>query len=202
MTDQPKIQILACLTPTALYRRYDGQSNPQPAYIEIDVREVTIGADYNSEIGNAVPFTVAHGFERRYTIPVLTADAANTLLAELAPLAERISHGFTAEWDGNNHAAILDDDAQAAEAELSEALRDREFGPDELIAEWGIEGAVNGAEAEEYGITADTTDERLDEIEAEILAGLADISESGVAVCPELHGYLRQLRDDQAGDDD
>ncbi|MET9663119.1 hypothetical protein [Streptomyces sp. NPDC006510] len=34
---------------------------------------------------------------------------------------------------------------------------------------WDIDGAVNGCEVEEYEITAETADERLDEIEQQIL---------------------------------
>jgi hypothetical protein len=187
---------------TALYRHYDGETSPQPCYIELDLREGTLLADYNSEIGTGIPFSVYHGFERRYGIPVLTGTAADELMRELAPLAERILADWESDFDGNNRVAVLGEDAQAAEAELEELLRERETGPDELVAEWGIDGAVNGAEAEEYDITADTTDERLAEIEDEILTGLAEISESGTAVCPELHGYLRQLRDEQADGED
>ena len=44
-----------------LYLRYSGQTNPQPAHIEIDPEEKTITAEANPEIGNAVPMNVWHG---------------------------------------------------------------------------------------------------------------------------------------------
>jgi DNA-binding XRE family transcriptional regulator len=53
----------------------------------------------------------------------------------------------------------------------------------------------------EYGITADTTDARLEEIEEEILSDLAACNGSTVAVCHGLDDYLKQLRDGLADED-
>jgi hypothetical protein len=201
------VKIIDCTDPTELYRHFDGQSESQPAYIELDVREGTLLADYNSEVGNAVPFAVYHGFERRYSIPVLTGEAANRVMREIAPLAARILADWNEVWDERrgNMVAKLGDDAQAAEAEIEEHLgvslgygdhgfESQGFGDDDVVAEWGIDGATNGCEVEEYGITADTSDERLDEIEAEITGQLAEASESRVAVVHGLDEYLRDLR--------
>ncbi|MGW5353384.1 helix-turn-helix domain-containing protein [Streptomyces sp. NPDC004031] len=189
--------------PAGLYRQYQGQSEPQPAYIELDLRTGTVLATYDSEVGNAVPFSVRHGFERRYGIPRLTAKAANRVMDELMPLADRILADWEEVWDGNNHVARLGDDARAAEDEIEKALglgsdSTDSYGPfDEAdqVAVWDIDGAVNGSEADDYDITADTTDERLDEIAAEITRDLANISDSKVAVVNGLEEYLQNLRD-------
>ena len=67
---------------------------------------------------------------------------------------------------------------------------------------WDLDSATNGCEAEEYWITADTGDARLDEIEREILADLAECGENPVAVCQGLDSYLRTVRDDLRRDTD
>ncbi|MGW7318295.1 hypothetical protein [Streptomyces sp. NPDC054865] len=199
------VQIIECTSPTELHRHYDQQSEAQPAYIELDLPRGTLSADYNAEIGNSVPFTVYHGQDRRYSIPVLTADAANRVMKELAPLADRILADWEEVWDGNNNVVRLGEDAQAAEDEIEAMLGtshpyEQVFGDEDLIGQWDTSGALNGEEAQEYGITADTSDERLDEIEAEILKNLADCGDSPVAVCHGLDSHLRTLRADAAAD--
>lgn len=75
-------------------------------------------------------------------------------------------------------------------------LIEQGFSPDDEVQEWGIESAVNGLEVDEYAITADTTDERLDEIEADILASLTECGAGGPAVSHDLGVYLRERRDE------
>lgn len=207
------VRIIECTSPTELYRHYDGQTEPQPAYIELDTQNGTLSASYNAEIGNAIPFTVHHGLDRRYGIPVLTAEAANRVMEEIAPLADRIIAGTEAEWDGNNTVAVLNDDALAAEEEIEKLLGlpsqaggwsdepNQGFPDSDLVGVWDIDGAVNGQEADEYDITADTTDARLDEIEQDILDNLRDCGDQQVVVCHGLDDYLRGLRDELAEDD-
>ncbi|MFF7335393.1 hypothetical protein [Streptomyces sp. NPDC008150] len=195
------VNITLCTEPTELFRQYHGQNEPQPAYIQLDTEAGTLHADYDAEIGNAVPASVWHGIDRRYRIPILTADAANRVMEEIAPLADRIVAGTTTEWDGNNHVAVMDDDAIAAEEELEEALGNGPssrgasvFSESDVVAVWDIDGAVNGSEADDYDITPDTTDERLEEIANDILSNLADCAESDVAVCDGLLPYLKEKR--------
>ncbi|WP_458089464.1 helix-turn-helix domain-containing protein [Streptomyces malaysiensis] len=207
------VRIIECTSPTELYRHYDRQSEAQPAYIQLDLREGILFADYNGEVGNAIPFSVHHGFERRYGIPTLHGEAANRVMKELAPLTDRILADWEEEWDERrgNMVVILGDDAQQAEEEIQERLglnlgygdfeaKTQGYDPDDLVTEWDIDGVVTGDETEEYGITADTTDERLDEIEAEILKDLAECG-PGVGVCHALDDYLRELRDKLAEED-
>lgn len=203
------VNIIACTASDELFRQYQGQSEQQPTYIELDLREGTLLADYDSEVGGAVPFSVYHGFERRYGIPTLTGDAANRVMREIAPLAERILADWKEDWDGNNMRAYLGADAQAAEAEIEERLGlklgygdvgadSQGFDDSDLIVVWDIDGATNGQEASDYNITGDTTDGRLDEIEQEILKDLAECGPAGVVVCHGLDTYLRNVRDELA----
>lgn len=196
------VRILDCTDPTGLFRQYHGQSEPQPAYLELDLRDGTLLADYDSEVGSAAPYAVWHGFERRWGIPVLTAAAANRVMAEIAHLAGRILADTEEHWDGRNTVARLGEDAQAAEAEIRAWLgpasdSNRGFPPSDLVGVWDLGwGVLNGYETEEHGITAETTDERLAEIEAEILSGLAGTGDHPVAVCAGLAAHLGELRDE------
>ncbi|GGW17497.1 hypothetical protein GCM10010264_73150 [Streptomyces globisporus] len=200
MTD---VKIIRCTEPDELYRHYDGQSEPQGTYIELDLQQESLLADYDAEVGSGSPAAVRHGFERRYAIPVLTGEAANRVMEEIAPLAARMLADWEEIWDGNNMVARLGDDARAAEAEIEEHLglgyggkriEFQGFGDGDLVGVWGVDGATNGYEAEEYGITAGTTSERLDEIAAKITGDLAECGESPVAVVHGLDEYLRGLR--------
>lgn len=206
MTD---VEIIRCTQPTELYRLYHGQSQAQPAYIELDLRRGSLLADYNAEVGNARPAEVRHGFERHYPIPVLTGEAANRVMGEIAPMAARMLADWDDFWDGNNMVARLGEDAQAAEEEIEKYLGahlgdgvggsdDQGFDASDLVGQWDIDGATNGLEAEEYGITAETSDDRLDEIAAQITQELVEVGESKVAVVHGLEQYLRSVRDDLA----
>ncbi|MFL6113244.1 MAG: hypothetical protein ACJ786_18075 [Catenulispora sp.] len=196
------VRIIETASEEALYRRYDSQTSPQNCYIELDLREGTLSADYDSAVDNAVPFTVYYGFERRYSIPTLTGTAADELMRQIAPLADRILADWEEMWNGNNHVAVLGEDAQAAEEEISAEIgcgaEDRDTDPTEVVTVWDVDGACNGTEVEDYGITADTTDERLDEIEEDIRKSLAEVSDSSVVVLDGVAEYLRGKRNELA----
>ncbi|WP_127469563.1 hypothetical protein [Streptomyces sp. B27] len=204
------IEIIRCTAPDELYCRYDGQSEAQGAYIELDLQRSTLLADYDAQVDGGVPAAVYHGFERRYAVPVLTGEAANRVMEEIKPLAARVLADWEEVWDGNNMVARLGEDAQAAEDEIGEHLGldysgmgfETVFSDEDLVAQWDTDGAVNGHEAEEYNITAQTSDARLDEIAAEITRSLAECGESTVAVVHGLDEYLRGLRDELAAASD
>lgn len=152
--------------------------------------------DYDT---GATPVEVHYGDRLRWEIPPLTARAANHLMAEVVPLAQRIMAGATTVWIEREGRLFYRHDADSEAAQQAvEALTD----PDQ---DWPVEDQVQGWRAEDWlrtdcsdtarelRITADTTDERLDEIAEEVLA---DAQDHGVIVIPDLNGYLRQVRDD------
>lgn len=208
----PKVEIRECTSQTELYCQYSGQFEPQAAYIELDLRNATLSATYNAEVGNAIPFSVYHGQDIRFPVPILTGNAANRLMREIAPLADRMLADWEDEWDGNNMVAVYGDDARAALAEIQELLGiDNEYGPgdtsasyaeEDLVGVWDLDSATNGNEVDDYDITADTTDERLEEIEQEILTSLKDCGVWPVAVCDGLLTHLKNLRNDLEKDDE
>lgn len=203
------IRIVRCTNDDELYCHYNGQSDPQPCFIELDLSNKVLLADYNANIGGAVPVTVYSGIDRRYTIPILTAEAANKTMEQILPLADRIAADSEIEFDGRNNVAVLGDDAKAAEEEIRKHLgldpgdpdywhrgANQGFDDSELVSIWSVDSATNGNEVEEYGITAKTTDERLTAIAIEIMDDLIGISNSDVVACHGLYEHLRGLRDE------
>ena len=194
VTTMTEVKIIECSSPAELYHHYTGQSDAQDAYIELDMRDGALLADYNSEVGNALPDTVRNGVQRRWAIPVLTADAANRVMNEIKPLATRVFSDWKTIWDGHNEVLSFGEDGQAAEKEILTHLELR-FDQGDLVAMWEVDSVVNGEEVAEYGITDETSDERLAEIAAQITSDLAEVSPSAVAVVHGLDEYLTNLRD-------
>ena len=98
-----------------LHRQYAGQNRPQDVYVTLDCANGRLTAECSSEIGSGIPVAVCHGHVQRWSIPALTADAANSLIEEIAPFAERMVAGYERVWDGNNHVAAFSDDADEAD---------------------------------------------------------------------------------------
>jgi hypothetical protein len=105
-----------------ILRIYPRQQNPQDAYIELDCKTGYLGASYNGEIGNAVPSDVYHGHTIRYGMALLQPATVNSLLAQIAPLAQGVVNGYTSEWDGNNLVGVLNNDAKEADEEIRQLV--------------------------------------------------------------------------------
>ncbi|MFF6794345.1 hypothetical protein ACFY9C_35345 [Streptomyces filamentosus] len=191
-----------------LHLQYDEQAEPQSAYLELDLEAGRLYADTDAVIGSGSPDSVRHGFDRRYRIPALTGQAADRLLEEIRPLAQRMLADWEKVWDGNNLVARLGEDALAAEEEIEAIVAryedEHDVDPADLIAVWDVDSVTNGCEAEEYEITADTPGKRLDEIAAQIRADLADCDSRSVdtVVVVGLDAYLRNLRSNARTDDE
>jgi len=197
------IKIVECASDTELYGHYPGQHTRQECYIQVSLRDGTVWADYNAETSNAVPIEVHQGFDRRYGIPLLTGQTANALLAEIAPLAERMCSDWESVWDGNNSMAVLGPQGTVAEAELCSRLGwdadglggdpNQGFDESDLVQVWYVESCTDGTEADHYGITPATTDDELARIAESIRTNLK-ASDHDVVVCPGLFEYLAAER--------
>lgn len=97
-----------------LKMHYSGQTDAQPCYVELDCETLEMRADYDGEIGNAVPQAEWHGLCIRWAIPWMRVKDADLLLRELRPLAEIVLGGFESVWDGSNLVGRYTDDAHAA----------------------------------------------------------------------------------------
>jgi hypothetical protein len=108
------------------YLRYQGQTQPQPAFVEL-AEDGEVRASANPEIGNAVPSYVYHGRSIRWKIdPALRGEQIADAVERLAPLLEAIHQGHTVEWDGNNMTGRLTEEASAASDELERELENVE----------------------------------------------------------------------------
>lgn len=194
-TTRPEIssvEIVRVRTRAELHKHYDGQTKTQDCYVELNCRDRLLHADWNCEIGNAVPAAVWHGHTRRWGIATLTADAANDLLDEIAPLAERVCDGYERDWDGNNHVARFSADALAAMDEIERLCERAGDDPSDCVQEWDAAEWLHGIgsadrQRAEYGITAATTDDELRAIESRIE------TEARADDVDVLHGLERHL---------
>lgn len=190
----------AANNPTALYCRYDGEVAPQACYIELSVEDESFTASYNGEPGgsNAVPESVVHGRTLRWELPhVLTAAAANKLLADLAPKMDLILTGAEIEWDKDRGAHVGRFDENAAEMidvlhdELAEIVESYPQVLEYEAAEW-----FDLDDDQALNLTADTTDERLAALAREHEALAAKAPATGYGVLLDAEKYLTDRRED------
>ena len=151
-----------------LYYQYDGQTNVQPAYVELDLTAdpPTLSAGYSGEIGGGVPMAVWHNRCLRWAVmPNLTAAEIRTLLDTLAPLAERVANGYEDAWDGSNTLGRFSEDAEYARYRAACACRDvlTESGGVWDASDW-LNALGRAGTIADYGITALSTDDDLEEI--------------------------------------
>lgn len=187
-----------------LVHKYPGQFDIQPCYVELDIKNETLTADWNAEVGNAIPFSVYYGFEQRFPIPCLKTRIVNDLLDEIAPLAEIVIAGYESVWNGNNNIASFNDEAQGALEEI-EQLCESYYGDTDNqvqiydISDW-IDPIMYPHFKEGYcnldgigTITAKTTDEELQDMTEEIEASTAA---EDVVLLDDVYDYLEHLRDE------
>ncbi|MEW1912529.1 hypothetical protein AB0442_29520 [Kitasatospora sp. NPDC085895] len=203
MSTPVKVDVRYVTRSAELHRRYHGQSQAQPVYVELGLGDGVLLASYDAEVGGGRPAEVHHGIDWRWTIPILQAEAANELLDELAPLAQQVLDGSEVVWDGHNRVGrILTDEAQAAFDAIGErcaALTDEDEG---VLPVWDMDSIGDAWTADEAGITAETTDAELEEIEARLLQEFREGQDQPHAVIEGLTEHLRQLRDDLAAEQD
>lgn len=107
---------------------FPGQFREQNAFFQLDTQTGLIVAMHNPEIGNAIPFSVYYGFDRRYSFnPMLKMKTVNEIGEKCLPLWQRVINGTEVVWDGHNNVARLTKDAQAAEDEIMEIIEAEEY---------------------------------------------------------------------------
>lgn len=110
-----------------LYCKYQGQFNPQPAYVTLNLENGHVDADYSGEIGNAVTMDVWHNRTLRWSInSQLSGSQVQEILEDILPTLQTILDGSEIEWNGNNWVGrIVTDAARAADEKMD---RDSEYG--------------------------------------------------------------------------
>jgi hypothetical protein len=184
------------VTGTEMYHRYPGQTSAQGCYVELDARNGHLTASYNAEIGNARPVEVYHGHVQRWSIPVLKSNAANALLEQIRPFAARVCAGYESEWNGSNHVASFDIDAQDAIDSIVFLCSGNS--PDDELEVWEASDWLYGmgslkTQREALGIESTTTDEELGAIEQQLLE---HAESDDVDKVEGLAEHLKRLRDE------
>ena len=121
----PHVKIILPTNRSDYFHWYDGQFNPQNSYIEIDPEDGTMIADWNGEIGNAIPFSVYYNRIFRFSFPSsMPLTQVRGVMREIAPLAERICEGYSTDFSmaKNNTVGVLNDDARDALSEIESIL--------------------------------------------------------------------------------
>lgn len=104
-----------------VYAQYPGQHSPQPAYVELDIRDGSLIADYSGEIGNAVPSAVWHSLVLRFKLaPETTAGQIEKIISDKKGLFQSILDGSESHWDGRNWVGKFTEEAQESIASINE----------------------------------------------------------------------------------
>jgi predicted transcriptional regulator len=188
-----------------LHCHFPGQYDRQQCYVELDCTNSILSASYNAEIGGAVPFSVYHGHDQRWDIPCLTADAANSLMEDILPLAERVVAGYESVWDGQNQVAEFDDDARAAIDEINGLCDGVEADECNTISEYDVDEFLDSTvhthgayvDIDDIGhITAATSDSELESIESKINQ-MAESADGNIVFKGSVREWLESVRDNR-----
>lgn len=170
-----------------LFAHYTGEYQPQDVFIALDADEGRLWADYNAEIGNAVPSSVWHGHVKRWGVPLISASTANDLMERLIPLATRIIKGYTSKWNGSNEVACYTDDAETAIEEVERICS-------EVEADFGYSDACDWINYPAAGLTADMTDDQLEKEASDVVDYALD--EGLILDLGDVYSLFQRARDD------
>lgn len=122
-----------------VYSHYAGQIYPQPAYLELDIRDGSLIADYSGEVGNAAPSAVWHSLVLRFKLaPETTAGQIEKIISDNKELFQSIMDGSESHWDGRNWVGKFSEAAQDSIDNIIQTdafMRDLEGGMIDL-AQW------------------------------------------------------------------
>lgn len=173
-------------------------SRPHRVWMMLDVQTGDLWCESDWDTGGT-PVDVVSGRYLRWKMPALTADAANRLMTEATPLAQRIIDGAGTEWSERLSRIVRTRtadaiDAEGAIAELADP--DQDWPVTDLVQMWAAADWLRTDctdVATELEITADTTDCELDGIAGRVLA---EAQTEGVIIIPDLRKYLDAQRDE------
>jgi len=168
-----------------LYHHYDGQFQPQPAYLEIDLESGVVEVDYSEVIGGGVGMRVWNNVVLRYPInPDLVTSELNELLDKIEPLADQIVAGSECRWDNSNWCGFL------CTTEAEDANTKIERICDELYTQsGGVMPAVHFFQGSIDDLSASTTDEQIEEL-------AESIEDDNDMTIPGIVKYLTSERDE------
>lgn len=190
------VEIVKVSDPAELLLLQEGFAGAYPTYLMLDFDTAVLTAAYHD--GVALPSYVRRGMGLWVPIPCLTADAANVLLAQVAPIAQRILDGHTGEGGRGR----LDTAASVAAQELRDHVHGVAWRPEDLVH---IRRADSWLTKEDLtvwvsrtGLSADSTKDELKAIGELLIRDFEQVAaaEPGVSVLVGVAGVLQDFRDD------
>jgi len=182
------VQVTEVVGDTDLYcNGYDNNDSPQPVVVELNCDDGELSADYLVD-PSSTRADVWHGRRLQWGIQLMLADTANILLHKIAPLAQQILDGYEPIWNGSNHVGRLNGSARTASEEIERMCEAAV--PDLLIytaSDW-----FSSSTPADIGVTADSTDDDLEEVAANALA----YADGEVHVITGAEEYLQEMRDE------
>lgn len=104
-----------------VYAKYEGQHQAQPAYLELDICDGSLTADYSGEIGNAVPVRVWNNLILRFSLmPETTAEEVARIIEENKETFQKILDGSKSEWNNSNWVGKFTDETKEIINEISQ----------------------------------------------------------------------------------
>ena len=98
---------------------------------------------------------------------VADADLVRNLADKLQPLLARVAAGFSIKWNGSNNVGTLTEDAQAASEEITNIME--RLDTEDWSTPQNVWDALQWLDLFYHGVTADTTDEEIQEAAQEFL---------------------------------
>lgn len=189
------VAITPVVEATELYHHESDCPGRQPVQMHLDIATGTLSVAYIPRGDEeSIPKSVFCHRGVLWAIPCLIMSAANRLMTEAAPIAQRIIDGTTVEWDGQNNVGTHDQDATAAIDEIDRIIANYDD-IDNILTEYSADEYYDdgpSAARDTLGIHADTTDHDL----ADITTQQAAEALSNNAIIPDLAEYLTKLRED------
>lgn len=202
----PELNITQVVTEDELYHRYDQRQQPQPAQLNLDLRDGSMWCNYDPLIEGGMTQSAYNGLVLVATIPHLTADAANELMNELKDLAQTVLNGANTYWNGHDDVGKLTDAAaSAAWDEIREICAGTPFERSQLVEEWspGDWYADESAEAiaVRLGITAESTDHEVEMMAREEAKSANHNGDAGYSILDidDTFAFLCGFREGQRG---
>lgn len=125
-----------------VYCKYDGQFEPQYAYLALDIRTGELSADYNGNIGGGCTFDEFHNLVLRFTLPAMAhKDFIAEQIDENSTLFQKVLNGADVVWNDSNWVGSFDESARKALDKLEDNFEHRQSYDDERyiiddLAEW------------------------------------------------------------------
>jgi len=184
-----------------LYYQCAGQLRPQNTYIELDLRDGSMSADYDGEIGGGVPESVWNGDVVRLPLPTpeLTASTINEIMHDIVDDAQEL---VTAYHDGATDQRTLNDAIYCLQhrVETWEVIDDPRatitvVSPEEWFEPITTLDTATIEIDDGTVITADTTDEELGRLAAALDTDVDDNTGQPLVFEPSVEDWLERMRD-------